>query len=161
PTSGLDGLAPTYVSHEALLLDYERALTLDREDATFGASAHLLWIGDRTRQVDGEHMRFAATVANPVGVKIGPSASPTGAQAIAKRLTNGHPAGRLTLITRLGADRAGDLLTDIIDAVGDLRTQVVWACDPMHGNTVVTPSGRKTRVVEHIIREVGQSVRAL
>jgi 3-deoxy-7-phosphoheptulonate synthase len=161
PTSGVDGLAPTYVSHEALLLDYERALTVDREDVTFGASAHLLWIGDRTRQLDGGHLRFATTVANPVGVKIGPSASPTEVHAIAERLTECHPAGRLTLITRLGADRAGDLLTDIVDAVGDLRTQVVWACDPMHGNTVVTRSGRKTRVVEDIIREVEQSVQAL
>jgi 3-deoxy-7-phosphoheptulonate synthase len=157
------GLAPIYASHEALLLDYEAALTraTGRSRSRYGLSAHLLWIGDRTRQVDGGHLQFAATVDNPVGVKIGPTATPADVREITQRLTARRPPGRLTLISRLGVDRVTKHLPAFVAATGDLAGRIIWSCDPMHGNTLVGPCGRKTRIVDDLVGEIEQTVDVL
>jgi len=145
-----------YTSHEALLLGYEQALT--RQDSLTGAwydtSGHLLWVGERTRQLDGAHLAFLAGVGNPVGVKLGPSATPRDVMAICERLDPGRVPGRLTLISRLGANQVEALLPPLIRAVKAAGHPVVWACDPMHGNTFVGPSGHKTRRFEDVIAEL-------
>jgi len=145
-----------YSSHEALLLPYERALT--RTDPGSGQvydlSAHFLWIGERTRAVDGAHVDFAATIANPIGVKIGPDATPDVVRALIHKLSPDGEPGRLTLITRLGAGLIRTLLPPLIRAVGAEGIPVAWVCDPMHGNTFEAPSGHKTRRVEDILDEV-------
>jgi 3-deoxy-7-phosphoheptulonate synthase len=145
-----------YTSHEALLLGFEAAMT--RRDSLTGGwydtSGHLLWVGDRTRQVDGAHLEFLSGVGNPVASKLGPSATPEQAVAICARLDPNRVPGRLTLITRLGADRVEELLPPLVRAVTDAGHPVVWACDPMHGNTFVGPSGHKTRRFEDVMREV-------
>ncbi|MFD4669603.1 3-deoxy-7-phosphoheptulonate synthase [Lentzea sp. NPDC058450] len=150
------GLSPTYVSHEALLLDFERALV--RPDGLrggwYGSSGHMLWIGERTRQLDGAHLEFAATVNNPVGVKIGPTATADDVAAIIELLAGGHRAGRLTLIVRMGARTIGTALPLLLTGLGHRARDVVWLCDPMHGNTVRSASGRKTRVVSDVAAEV-------
>jgi 3-deoxy-7-phosphoheptulonate synthase len=145
-----------YTSHEALLLDYEQALT--RSDPGTGlrydASAHFLWIGERTRALGGAHVRFARDVVNPVGVKLGPSATPGEVLALAETLNPSGQAGRLTFITRRGADRVRDLLPPLIQAVSRAGTPVAWVCDPMHGNTFEAPSGYKTRRFDDVLAEV-------
>jgi 3-deoxy-7-phosphoheptulonate synthase len=145
-----------YSSHEALLLEYERALA--RVDAGTGRphdlSAHLVWIGDRTRDLDGAHVEFCRQIRNPVGVKLGPTASPEDAVALAERLNPGAEAGRLTFITRLGAGKVRDLLPPIVERVTQRGAPIVWVCDPMHGNTFEAPSGHKTRRVDDILDEV-------
>jgi 3-deoxy-7-phosphoheptulonate synthase len=145
-----------YTSHEALLLGFEQAMT--RQDSLTGGwydtSAHLLWIGDRTRQVDGAHVGFLAGVGNPLGVKVGPSATPDEVVAICRQLDPQRVPGRLTLISRLGAGRVHDLLPPLVGAVADAGHPVVWACDPMHGNTFVGPSGHKTRRFEDVMAEL-------
>jgi 3-deoxy-7-phosphoheptulonate synthase len=145
-----------YASHEALLLDYESALT--RVDADRGAaydlSAHMVWIGERTRALDGAHVEFASTIANPIGVKLGPSTSPEDAVALAERLDPDRVPGRLTFITRLGAQRVRDLLPPLVEKVRAEGISVTWTCDPMHGNTVTSPSGYKTRHFDDVIDEV-------
>jgi 3-deoxy-7-phosphoheptulonate synthase len=144
-----------YASHEALLLDYERPL-VRKEQATgeyVATSAHMLWIGDRTRALDGAHVDLLAGVLNPVGVKLGPSATPADAVALAERLDPSDDPGRLTFVTRLGADRVRDLLPPLVSAVKDSGRTVVWACDPMHGNTVESSSGYKTRHFDRILDE--------
>jgi 3-deoxy-7-phosphoheptulonate synthase len=145
-----------FTSHEALLLTYEEALT--RRDSLTGdwydCSAHLLWIGDRTRQPDGAHVEFLSGVRNPLGCKVGPSATPDETLAICEQLNPERVPGRLTLVSRMGADQVREFLPPIIQAVGDAGHPVVWACDPMHGNTFVSPSGRKTRHFDDILAEL-------
>jgi 3-deoxy-7-phosphoheptulonate synthase len=145
-----------YSSHEALLLQYERALT--RIDPGSGLpydlSAHFLWIGERTRAIDGAHVDFAAGIRNPIGVKIGPGTTPEGLRALIRRLSPDGEPGRLTLITRLGAGLIRTLLPPLISAVTEEGIPVAWVCDPMHGNTFEAPSGHKTRRLEDILNEV-------
>lgn len=145
-----------YTSHEALLLGYEEALT--RRDSLTGSwfdcSAHLVWIGERTRQLDGAHVEFLAGVQNPIGVKLGPTASTDEVLALCERLNPERRAGRLTLVSRMGADRIGDVLPSLLVAVRDAGHPVVWACDPMHGNTFSHETGVKTRRFDDIMREL-------
>ena len=143
-----------YISHEALLLGYEEALT--RQDSLTGdwyaCSAHMLWIGDRTRQIDGAHVRFLSGVRNPIAVKLGPSATQDDVARLADALNPDELPGRLTFITRLGAGDVGELLPPLIHAAKDRN--VVWVCDPMHGNTFTSPSGYKTRRFDDILSEI-------
>jgi 3-deoxy-7-phosphoheptulonate synthase len=145
-----------YTSHEALLLGYEEALT--RRDSLTGdwydCSAHMLWIGERTRQIDGAHVEFLAGVHNPVGVKLGPDASPEHAVELCRRLDPDREPGRLTIISRMGASKVEEHLPPILRAVRQAGHPVVWACDPMHGNTFVHESGYKTRHFDDVMREV-------
>jgi 3-deoxy-7-phosphoheptulonate synthase len=145
-----------FSSHEALLLDYERALT--RSDAAsardYALSAHLLWIGERTRDTDGAHVAFARDIRNPVAVKIGPDATPEDLLALIDVLDPDREPGRLTLITRMGAGRIRQALPALVEAVLASGAAVVWVCDPMHGNTVETASGRKTRYFDDVLDEV-------
>jgi 3-deoxy-7-phosphoheptulonate synthase len=145
-----------YSSHEALLLDYERALTRVDPDSglPYDLSAHLVWIGERTRDVGGAHVEFCSRIRNPIGVKLGPTASPDDAVALVERLNPEREPGRLTLITRLGADRIRDLLPPLVERVTERGAPVVWVCDPMHGNTFEAPSGYKTRRLDHVFDEV-------
>ena len=145
-----------WTSHEALLLDYEEALT--RKDSLTGdwydCSAHLLWIGERTRQPDGAHVAFLSGVNNPIACKIGPNATPEEVLALCTRLDPNHTPGRLTLITRMGAANVREKLPPILAAVRDAGHPVVWACDPMHGNTFKSANGLKTRRFDDIVGEV-------
>jgi 3-deoxy-7-phosphoheptulonate synthase len=144
-----------YTSHEALLLDYERALSRT-EDATglpYDLSAHTVWIGDRTRDLEGAHVAFAAAIGNPIGVKLGPTISPEDAAALVERLDPRNQPGRLTLISRMGAGKVADALPPLIEKVRATGRSVVWACDPMHGNTV-TAGGVKTRRFDDVMAEV-------
>jgi len=158
----LAGSYPTvYASHEALLLPYETALL--RTDAAtgsrYGSSAHLLWVGERTRQPDGPWVELLAEVANPVAVKLGPTATPADVTALLRRLNPAGEPGRLVFIARIGADRVADVLPDLVAAAG--TAQPVWICDPMHGNTVRHPDGRKTRALADILADVSGFVRVL
>ena len=144
-----------YTSHEALILGYEEALT--RQDSLTGdwydCSAHMLWIGERTRQLDGAHVEFLRGVGNPLGCKVGPDAdAPTTCSTLCEALNPARVPGRLTLITRMGADRVEERLRPLLAAARDAGHPVVWACDPMHGNTYTSTSGRKTRHLEEILR---------
>jgi 3-deoxy-7-phosphoheptulonate synthase len=145
-----------WTSHEGLLLEYEQALT--RKDSLTGewydCSAHLLWIGERTRDPDGAHVEFFSGVRNPIGVKLGPTATPEDVVELAARLNPGRVPGRLTVIVRLGADRVRELLPPLLRAVRETEIPVVWVCDPMHGNLVRTPLGTKTRHFEAIWEEL-------
>ncbi len=143
-------------SHEALILGYEEALT--RQDSLTGdwydCSAHMLWIGERTRQLDGAHVHFLSGVGNPIGCKIGPTVTPDEVIALCEALNPDRIPGRLTLITRMGADTIGSALPPLLTAVRDSGHPVVWACDPMHGNTFTAPSGRKTRHFDAVLAEI-------
>ena len=145
-----------FTSHEALLLNYEESLT--RVDSTTGdwydTSAHLLWIGERTRELDGAHVEFMRGVGNPIGVKIGPSTSADDLLRLIDTLTPLNDPGRLTLIVRMGADRIGDLMPALIRSVTREGRKVVWVSDPMHANTVMSASGFKTRHFDRILDEV-------
>ena len=145
-----------YTSHEALLLEYEEALC--RIDSTTGlpvaGSGHMIWIGDRTRQPDGAHVEFAKGVQNPIGLKCGPSISTDDLKRLIETLNPNNEAGRLTLINRFGAGKVGDHLPRLVRAVEEEGFKVVWSCDPMHGNTIKSPSGYKTRPFESVLREV-------
>ncbi len=145
-----------YTSHEALLLNYEEALT--RRDSISGdwydCSAHMLWIGERTRQLDGAHLEFLRGVQNPLGAKIGPTADASEVLGICEALNGDRVPGRLTLITRLGAERVRSALPPLLAAVRDAGHSVVWACDPMHGNTYTSESGRKTRHFDSVLGEI-------
>jgi len=143
-----------YASHEALVLDYEEALSRRHGADWYDLSAHTVWVGERTRQLDGAHVAFAAAIANPVGLKLGPGTVPEMAAALVERLDPDATPGRLTLVTRLGADRVRDLLPPIVEKVEATGRQVVWACDPMHGNTIESASGYKTRHFDRIVDEV-------
>ena len=148
--------AAFYTSHEALLLGYEQALT--RTDSTSGSwydtSAHLLWIGDRTRQPDGAHVEFLRGVGNPVGVKVGPGITVDALLRLIDGLNPGNDPGRLMLISRMGAESVREALAPLVRAVEREGRSVVWSCDPMHGNTVKSASGYKTRVFEQVLQEV-------
>jgi 3-deoxy-7-phosphoheptulonate synthase len=145
-----------WTSHEGLLLDYEEGLT--RQDSLTGdwydCSAHLLWIGERTRQADGAHVEFFAGVHNPLGVKLGPTATGEEAVELCERLNPARIPGRLTFIVRLGADVLPQALPKLLRAVRDAEHPVVWACDPMHANIFRTASGIKTRSFDAIMAEV-------
>jgi 3-deoxy-7-phosphoheptulonate synthase len=145
-----------FASHEALLLDYEGALTRYDEEraASYDLSGHMVWIGERTRALDGAHVEFARHLANPIGVKLGPTVAPEDAVALAHRLDPDPVPGRLTFITRMGAQRVRDLLPPLVEKVRAEGINVIWVCDPMHGNTVTTPSGYKTRHFDDVIDEV-------
>jgi 3-deoxy-7-phosphoheptulonate synthase len=145
-----------FTSHEALLLDYERALTRT-EDATgkvFDLSAHTVWIGERTRALGGAHVEFLSHVRNPIGVKLGPTATPDDAIALAERLDPDRTPGRLTFVTRFGAGRVEEGLPPLVEKLRAGGHPVIWACDPMHGNTRTTPSGVKTRHFDDVMAEV-------
>ena len=145
-----------YTSHEALILAYEEALT--RQDSLTGdhydCSAHMLWIGERTRELDGAHVEFFRGIRNPVGCKIGPTATPDEVLALCESLNPDRIPGRLTLIVRMGKDRIAEGLPPLLEAVRDAGHPVVWSCDPMHGNTFTSASGRKTRHLEDIVAEI-------
>ena len=145
-----------YTSHEALLLEYEEALC--RLDSTSGkwlaGSGHMIWIGDRTRQPDGAHVEFCKGVLNPIGLKCGPSMTPGHLKALMRTLNPDNEAGRLTLIARFGAGSVGEHLPRLIRAVEEEGAKVVWSCDPMHGNTIKSSSGYKTRPFDSVLREV-------
>ncbi len=151
-----------FTSHEALLLGYEEALT--RQDSLTGGwydcSAHMLWIGDRTRDIDGAHVEFLRGVGNPIGCKVGPTTTPEFVLELCNVLNPAQIPGRLTLISRMGADQAEDRLRPLLRAVRDAGHPVVWACDPMHGNTYTAISGRKTRAFDDISAEIAGFVRA-
>ncbi|MCU1502684.1 MAG: phospho-2-dehydro-3-deoxyheptonate aldolase [Ilumatobacteraceae bacterium] len=151
-----------YTSHEALLLGYEEALT--RQDSLTGGwydcSAHMLWIGERTRQLDGAHVEFLRGVGNPIGCKVGPTTEPEFVLELCERLNPARVPGRLTFISRMGAAKVEDALRPLLRVVRDAGHPVVWACDPMHGNTVTSVSGRKTRAFDDITAEIAGFVRA-
>ena len=153
-TSELGGVE-LYTSHEGLLLEYERALTRV-EEATGGAydlSAHMIWIGERTRELDGAHMDFLSRVGNPIGCKIGPKASPDDVLAIVERLNPDHIPGRMILISRMGTGKIREALPPVIEKVNGAGHPIVWACDPMHGNTRDV-GGVKTRHFDDVLDEV-------
>lgn len=145
-----------FTSHEALLLGFEQSMT--RVDSTTGewyaTSGHMLWIGDRTRQPDHAHVEFCRGVKNPIGLKCGPSSTPDGLLELIDILNPENEPGRLTLIARFGADKVGDQLPGLIRAVKREGHNVVWSCDPMHGNTIKAANGYKTRPFDLILREV-------
>ena len=145
-----------YASHEALLLDYEDALTrIDSRTGTpYATSGHFLWIGERTRQLDGAHVEFAKGIRNPIGVKLGPATAPEDALALIEALDPDREPGRLTLITRMGAGKIRDRLPALVEKVTASGATVAWVCDPMHGNTFETPSGYKTRRFSDVLDEV-------
>ena len=161
--AGIDSAnAPTlqsvdfYTSHEGLLLEYEEALC--RLDSTSGkwlaGSGHMIWIGDRTRQPDGAHVEFARGVLNPIGLKCGPTMEADDLKRLMATLNPENEAGRLTLIARFGAGKAGEHLPRLIRTVQEEGANVVWVCDPMHGNTIKSASGFKTRPFDAVLREV-------
>lgn len=145
-----------YTSHEALLLEYEEALC--RVDSTTGVplagSGHLIWIGDRTRQPDGAHVEFCRGVQNPIGLKCGPTMTSGHLKALMNTLNPENEPGRLTLITRFGAGQVGEHLPRLIKAVCEVGADVLWTCDPMHGNTIKSSTGYKTRPFDSVLREV-------
>ena len=145
-----------YTSHEALLLGYEEALT--RQDSLTGdwydCSAHLLWIGERTRQLDGAHVEFLSGVKNPLGLKLGPAATPSEALELCRRLDPERQPGRLCIISRMGAAQVEDHLPALVEAVEDAGHPVVWVCDPMHGNTFTSETGHKTRRFDDVLAEI-------
>ena len=145
-----------YTSHEALLLEYEEALC--RIDSTSGlpiaGSGHMIWIGDRTRQPDGAHVEFARGVQNPIGLKCGPTTTVDDLKVLMEKLNPANEGGRLTLIARFGAGNVGEHLPRLINAVREEGANVVWSCDAMHGNTIKSASGYKTRPFDHVLREV-------
>ncbi|MCB5160507.1 class II 3-deoxy-7-phosphoheptulonate synthase [Marinomonas algarum] len=147
-----------YTSHEALLLPYEQALT--RKDSLTGewydCSAHMLWIGDRTRQLDGAHVEFLRGVQNPIGVKAGPTMDPEDLLKLCDVLNPNNEAGRLNIIVRMGADKVEEGMPKLIQAIQREGKNVVWSSDPMHGNTVKASTGYKTRRVDDVLKEVQQ-----
>ncbi len=145
-----------YTSHESLLLEYEEALT--RRDSTSGkwlaGSGHLIWIGDRTRQPDGAHVEFARGVLNPIGLKCGPTMTSEDLKLLMAKLNPQNEQGRLTLIARFGAGKVAENLPRLIQTVREEGAEVVWVCDPMHGNTIKSSTGYKTRPFDAVLREV-------
>jgi 3-deoxy-7-phosphoheptulonate synthase len=145
-----------FTSHEALILGYEEALT--RQDSLTGdfydCSAHMVWVGERTRQADGAHLEFLAGIGNPIGCKLGPTATVDDVLALCQRLNPERVPGRLTLISRMGASRVAETLPPLLEAVHRAGHPVVWTCDPMHGNTFASDGGRKTRRFDDILSEL-------
>ena len=145
-----------FSSHEALILEYEKALTRidSRTQLPYDVSAHFIWIGERTRQLDGAHVDFAAKVRNPIGVKLGPQSTLDDALALIEKLDPHREPGRLTFITRMGAKNIRDILPPLVDGVTKSGAQILWVSDPMHGNTYEAPSGYKTRRFDDVLDEV-------
>lgn len=147
-----------YTSHEALLLPYEEAFT--RQDSLTGewydVSSHMLWIGDRTRQLDGAHVEFMRGIQNPIGIKAGPSMDPDDLIRLCDVLNPKNEAGRLNIIVRMGADKVGDGMPKLIQAIEREGKKVLWSCDPMHGNTITSSGGYKTRPVDAVLKEMKQ-----
>jgi 3-deoxy-7-phosphoheptulonate synthase len=143
-----------FCSHEALALEYDRALTRVVSGRPYALSAHFLWVGERTRQLDGAHVDFASRIANPIGVKLGPGTSPETALELCERLNPDNIPGRLTLISRMSNLRVRDALPPIVEKVTAAGHRVVWQCDPMHGNTIESSNGYKTRHFDRIVDEV-------
>ncbi|OIQ27807.1 MAG: 3-deoxy-7-phosphoheptulonate synthase [Alphaproteobacteria bacterium MedPE-SWcel] len=145
-----------YTSHEGLLLEYEEALT--RLDSTSGkwlaGSGHMIWIGDRTRQPDGAHVEFCSGVLNPIGLKCGPTTTAEDLKILMQKLNPANEEGKLTLIARFGAGKAGEHLPRLVKAVKEEGANVTWVCDPMHGNTIKSATGYKTRPFDSVLREV-------
>ena len=145
-----------YTSHEALLLPFEQAMT--RIDSTTGeyhdTSAHFVWIGDRTRQLDGGHVEFSRGIKNPIGLKCGPTLKPEELIKLCNKLNPQNEPGRLTLISRFGADNVDKFLPKLIRSVKKEGLNVIWSCDPMHGNTLVSTTGFKTRPFNNIVKEI-------
>lgn len=147
-----------YTSHEALLLPYEEAFT--RKDSLTGewydTSAHMLWIGDRTRGLDDAHVEYMRGINNPIGIKAGPSMDPDDLVRLVNRLNPENEAGRLNIIVRMGADKVGEGMPKLIRAVEKEGMKVVWSCDPMHGNTIKSSNNYKTRPVDAVLKEMKQ-----
>lgn len=143
-------------SHEALLLEYEHAMTRidSRTEKPYNVSGHFVWIGERTRQLDGAHVEYFRSIANPIGCKLGPTATADDAIALAERLNPDNEAGRLTFITRFGAGKIRDGLPNLVEKVTAAGIKVAWVCDPMHGNTFESSTGYKTRRFDDVIDEV-------
>ncbi len=148
--------AEFFTSHEALILQYEEALTRKDSltDEWYDCSAHMLWIGERTRQLDGAHVEFLRGVRNPIGCKVGPTATADEVVGLCQALNPEREPGRLTLISRMGAGNVAEHLPPLLRAVSDEGHPVVWACDPMHGNTFTSDSGHKTRHFDDVLAEV-------
>ncbi|WP_305786253.1 class II 3-deoxy-7-phosphoheptulonate synthase [Symbioplanes lichenis] len=143
-----------YCSHEALALEYDRALTRVSDGRAYGLSGHFLWVGERTRQLDHAHIDFISRIANPIGVKLGPGTSPETAIELCEKLNPENIPGRLTLISRMGNGKVRDALPPIVEKVTATGAKVVWQCDPMHGNTHESSNGYKTRHFDRIVDEV-------
>ncbi|MFF9143376.1 class II 3-deoxy-7-phosphoheptulonate synthase [Streptomyces sp. NPDC014861] len=145
-----------YSSHEALILDYEAALTRrdSRGGGLYDTSAHMVWIGERTRRLDGAHVEFASMIRNPLGVKLGPGVTADEVLALIDRLDPDREPGRLSFITRMGAEKVRDLLPGLVEKVTASGARIAWICDPMHGNTFEAPSGHKTRDFAAVLDEV-------
>ena len=145
-----------YSSHEALILEYEKSLTRidSRTGDPYDVSAHFLWIGERTRQLDGAHIDFASKIRNPIGVKLGPKSTVDDALRLIDRLDPNREPGRLTFITRMGAGKIREALPALVDGVTKSGAQVLWVCDPMHGNTFESATGYKTRQFDDVMDEV-------
>ncbi len=145
-----------YASHEALIIEYEKALTRidSRTDLPYDVSGHFIWIGERTRQLDGAHIDFASKVRNPIGVKLGPKTTVDDALALIDKLDPNREPGRLTFITRMGASKIREILPALVEGVTKSGAQVLWVCDPMHGNTFETANGYKTRQFDDVLDEV-------
>ncbi|HYP46711.1 MAG TPA: 3-deoxy-7-phosphoheptulonate synthase class II [Propionibacteriaceae bacterium] len=145
-----------YSSHEALLMEYEHALTRidSRTSQPYGTSGHFLWIGERTRQLDGAHIELMRHVRNPLGIKLGPTTTADTALELADRLDPEHEAGRITFITRMGAGKIRDVLPEVVAKVTASGRQVAWVCDPMHGNTFEAANGYKTRAFSDVMEEL-------
>jgi 3-deoxy-7-phosphoheptulonate synthase len=145
-----------HTCHEALVLEYEHAMTRidSRTEKPYDVSAHFVWIGERTRQLDGAHVELLRHIQNPIGVKLGPTVTPDEAIALAERLNPDNQAGRLTFVTRFGAGRIRDGLPNLVEKVTAAGLDVAWVCDPMHGNTFEASSGYKTRRFDDVIEEV-------
>lgn len=145
-----------FTGHEGLLMDYERPMTRidSRTDTPYNTSAHFLWIGERTRELDGAHVDYVSKIRNPIGVKLGPTTSPDTALALIDKLDPNREPGRLTFITRMGAGKIRDALPPLLEAVRDSGAQPLWVTDPMHGNGITTPTGYKTRRFDDVVDEV-------
>ncbi len=145
-----------YTGHEGLLMDYERPMTRidSRTHTPYNTSAHFLWIGERTRELDGAHVDYFSKIRNPIGVKLGPSTDPSVALALIDKLDPEREPGRLTFITRMGAGKIRDALPPLLEAVKDAGATPLWVTDPMHGNGITTPTGYKTRRFDDVVDEV-------
>jgi 3-deoxy-7-phosphoheptulonate synthase len=145
-----------FSSHEALIMEYEKALTRidSRTGDAYDVSGHFVWIGERTRQLDGAHVDFASKVRNPIGIKLGPKSTVADALALIEKLDPNREPGRITFITRMGAKNIRETLPALVDGVTKSGAKVLWVCDPMHGNTYEAPSGYKTRSFDDVMDEV-------
>ncbi|MDB2447214.1 3-deoxy-7-phosphoheptulonate synthase class II [bacterium] len=150
-----------YTSHEGLILGFEESMTryVPEHDAYYNLGAHMLWIGDRTRQIDGAHIEYFRGIANPIGIKVGPTSTPEDICQLVKALNPSNKPGKIVLITRFGHDLVEKRLGSYIEAVSSNNLNVVWSADPMHGNGNKTDSGIKTRNFDHILSEVEQTFR--